>query len=338
MNLASESESYEVGILTALEHEYQSVVRRLDEVTACTDDDSYGMAILDRQNSSSDLKDDALERRRLVGWCRGRIGKQRVLIVCSGRVGREGTQAAVEEVELLYGVPSWGWLVVGVCGTTAPDLPIGAILVSQPIIDVVRTASRRFAITSCIEAIDIAIPDSGTYALKDLFRRPLVVRPVTVVDPAVVPVIRMPFVCPPQLINETSDRSALREFLITKKVIGKNQHLGIEMEGSGVPTAINPSSAVIKAVCDYADDRKKSWSSELKVALQLFAAETAADFAVSVVSALPGLTTLRNVEGDSVGARNEAADRNAPRHVSRARRHPSVAGPSRKAVRRKGRR
>jgi hypothetical protein len=56
------------------------------------------------------------------------------------------------------------------------------------------------------------------------------------------------------------------------------------MEAQGAARFEDESVCVVKAICDYADDRKgKLWSPEEKMEVQLYASELAADFVSQLI-------------------------------------------------------
>jgi nucleoside phosphorylase len=293
-------ETYDVGILTVLEHEYQSVIRRLDEIFSCTDDHSYGFAILDRRKPDQDLKKIG-KPQRSTGWTHGRIGKTNVLVVCTGPPAddansKDTTTAALDAISRVFShKPERGWLVVGVCAGTNEKWPIGTVLVSEDSLFDMRSShtqgsseKSRFKLMGTITPCEWLTWTGKNAALEVLFR-PIPNADglqVQVAKPTSVPVRRVKFACTHQVVNATKARLELCNHLRADKKIRKDEEIGIEMEGAGVAAFGESSVCVVKAVCDYANNSKAKGWEKFKVLFQLFAAETAADFVVQAIKAV----------------------------------------------------
>lgn len=292
-------DTFDVGILTVLEHEYQSVVRRLDDIYCCTDDHSYGFAILDRRRPNQDLKELG-KPRRSTGWTHGRIGKTNVLVVCTGPPPKDAnskdtTTAALEAISRVFShKPARGWLVVGVCAGTNEQWPIGTVLASEGSVFDMRSShtqgspeKSRFKLMETIVPSEWLIWTRKNASLEVLFR-PIPnadALKVQVARPTSVPVRRVKFACTHQVVNSTKARKELCNHLQADKKIRPNEEIGIEMEGAGVAAFGGSSVCVVKAVCDYANNAKAKGWEKFKVLFQLFAAETAADFVVQAIRA-----------------------------------------------------
>jgi|GEM_PF-5695077 len=291
-------ETFDVGILTVLEHEYQSVVRRLDEIYRCTDDHSYGFAILDRRKPDQDLKKVG-KPQRSAGWTHGRIGKTDVLVVCTGPA--ETTNSKDTTTDVLNGIsrvfshtPERGWLVVGVCAGTNEKWPIGTVLVSAgSLFDVRSSHTQGSPEKSRFKIMDTIAPSAWLYRSGSTTNLEVLFRPVPTADeisvkvaqPRLVPVRWVKFACTHQVVNSTKARNELCNHLRADKKIRQNEEIGIEMEGAGVSAFGGNPVCVVKAVCDYANNAKAKGWEKFKVLFQLFAAETAADFVVQGIRA-----------------------------------------------------
>jgi hypothetical protein len=76
----------------------------------------------------------------------------------------------------------------------------------------------------------------------------------------------------------------MRAFLKQANHLATDEEFGMEMEGAGTTLYSHSSTmCIIKAVCDYGDDSKATWPVGSKVLYQLYAAETAAEYAMNVV-------------------------------------------------------
>jgi nucleoside phosphorylase len=296
--LLNPRENYDVGILTVLEHEYQSVVRRLDKIYSCTDDHSYGFAILDRRQPDQDLKKIG-EPQRSVGWTHGRIGKTDVLVVCSGPAkaanSKDTTKAVLNVISRVFShAPKRGWLVAGICAGTNEKWPIGTVLVSEgSLFDIPSSHTQGSSEKSRFKVIRTITPSAWlprtgpTTALEVLFRPVPNANQIKikVAKPASIPVRRVKFACTHQVVNSTKARNELCNLLRVQNKIGKKEEIGIEMEASGVSAFGDVPVCTVKAVCDYANDAKAKGWEKFKVLFQLFAAETAADFVVQAIRA-----------------------------------------------------
>lgn len=280
-----------VGILTVLEHEYQSVVRRLDKIYACSGDYAYGFAIRYRTHPTEDLKDllTDLGKKGMVGsldlgWTIGSIGSEIVIVICTGKVGKDTTEKSIEYIQTHLKLLVSNWLDVGVCAGSDKNWPIGTVLVSQEmVIDLKRTKSAGFE-KKVIVPLSLTLPKDRSFSLEMTYRNSPRIKGIAVVNPTNVPIFPVKFACPQELINLTDDREAIRSYLVREGCLNPHEEFGIEMEGAGTTLYSNSlSMCIVKAVCDYGDDKKKSWPSDAKVLFQLYAAETAADFAVGLV-------------------------------------------------------
>ena len=286
---------YDVGILTVRPAEYHSVVRRLDTVERCTGPGTHGFQLLERKTTTEDLSKD-VEGGHL-GWTVGRIGKCRVLVLCTCRKGKEATKEALDAaVSMFNNAPRVYWLVVGFCATTNVQWPVGTILVSQQaILDVKRTHSRRFDVQANITPVPI--PAEDRFACRALYRRPPIDNPpaVRIARPQRVSVKSVPFACTGEVINEEKDREALRRQVCGLAGLDPATHIGIEMEGAGIAAFGQAPVGIVKAVSDYADEKKSDQAKELQVLLQLYAAETAADYVCRVLEKLNPDTEAQGV-------------------------------------------
>jgi nucleoside phosphorylase len=287
----------EIGILTVLEHEFQSVLRRLDRINRMSDDSGYGFAILDRAKPEDELKNHVRDGggAREIGWADGIVGAHRVLVVCSGKAGSDRANAAIREVEKLPGnvIPRLGWIVVGVCAGTDSRWPIGSVLVSHGmIIGVRRPKARAYEALKPVVPMEIALKNGRT-AMQRVYRRTPsgLVPDVRVASADKILLRKVKFACSDHVVNEAADRAELHAFLRRKKLVAEDEHVAIEMEGVGAAFSTQKRTAIVKGVCDYADDAKGAWPEGPKMLLQLYAAETAADVAIEIVRAsLAGIT------------------------------------------------
>lgn len=279
-----------VGILTVLEHEYQSIIRRLDRVYACSGNYAEGSAIRYRANPSDDLKDISTRLRNLtkreIGWTIGLIGSETVVVICVGDVGKDNARSSIYDIQdrLNFGVEHW--LDVGVCAGTNKDWPIGTVLISdKKVIDLKRLGTGTFAETDVITPLALPLPTCGTFSLDRSYRRiPQFVENIPVAHPHNIKVLPVKFACVPDVIKGNADREAIRSLLLRSNHLSSDEEFGIEMEAAGTTLyGDSPTMCIIKAVCDYADDSKASWPPGTKNLYQLYAAETAADYMASLV-------------------------------------------------------
>lgn len=282
-----------VGFATVLEHEYQSVVRRLDRIYACSGEEAHGLGFRYRTHPTEDLKDllkDLTEMGILsnldIGWTVGAIGQKKVIVICTGKVGKKTTSDSINSIQDTLNITVENWLDVGVCAGSDVTWPIGTVLVSQGlVVDLKRTATARFEEVDKIKPIRFALPKGRKFWLKTSYRRVPDSTSIQVAPPNNIPVFPVKFACPTEVINLKNDRNAIRRYLTNKGHLSSNEEFGIEMEGAG--TTLHPDSStmcIIKAVTDYADQKsKKSLAPGTKVLYQLYAAETAAEYAVGLV-------------------------------------------------------
>jgi nucleoside phosphorylase len=289
----SKSRLLKVGFVTVLEHEYQSVVRRLDKIHACSGEEAYGLGFRYRTHPTEDLKDllkDLTDMGILsnldIGWTVGSIGQKKVIVICTGKVGKQTTSDSIDSIQDTLNITVENWLDVGVCAGSDATWPIGTVLVSQSlVIDIKRTASDRFEEVNKIKPIRFALPKGRKFSLKTSYRRVPDSTHIQVAAPNNIPVFPVMFACPTEVIRLKNDRNAILSFLRDKGYLNSDEEFGIEMEGAG--TTLHPNSStmcIIKAVTDYGDKKsKKSLAPGTKVLYQLYAAETAAEYAVSLV-------------------------------------------------------
>jgi len=308
--------SLDIGILTALEHEYQSVVRRLDVIVKCTEDSSCGFAILDRMRPVDDMKDSSKPLGadlQGMGWTVGYIGGKGVLVVCTGYAGRERAEDCRRGTEGLFGVPKAGWLVVGICAGTDHNWPIGTVLVSHGnACSMTDPAPEKYVLQRKFEPMRLADECPDRIAMQQLFRRPPhgLALDVSVADPSQVPVRAVKFACTRDVINVATVREVIRDCLVKEGFVTCHEEFGIEMEGPGVAISGGPMMCIIKGVCDYADERKQQWKkTSAQVFFQLYASETAAELATQLIR-----SGTRRMQGSHDSRRAPSA---RPRKVGR---------------------
>lgn len=274
----------EIGIVTVLEHEYQSVVRRLDTVKDQTDVKSFGQAILDRKCTFQDPKKLGTPARS-TGWTRGTLAGKTVTVICTGSAGAISTLDSVKKAVHHLGPPGEGWMVVGVCGASTDDWPLGSVLVSDRFICDLRVHSwTEIELVGQVRPAYIRRPEAN-YNARDLFRRPPALSKLAVklASPDAVPVLVVPFACTNEVVNHPEQRDLVRQALIQCN-LRNGEEFGIEMEAKGVAAFGGSAVRIVKAICDYADKRKGGgWSGKTKMEIQLYAAEIAADFAAAVI-------------------------------------------------------
>lgn len=301
--------SHEVGIekfchiYTVLEHEYQSVVRRLDYVKATTAKERrFGFAIVDRKNSAEDLK-DTLEneiRPRLgkplsAGFTSGYIGHHKVLVVCTGNYGKKGDKLfrEIKNAIALEGFNKGLYLcesdtiyIVGVCGSTDSELPLGSTLISrEKIIEVERkNSNHKWNITR-----DFVLDDNDDISNYSEKCERLYCFVESKLPPGVAAlrgdrfkVVARKFICSPEVVNNTEARNNLLSHLRDEKRLDSSEHVGLEMEGGSLCFGLD--RYVVKSISDYADDGKGGWDGKLKNEIQLFAAEMAAESLVHLLA------------------------------------------------------
>lgn len=291
----SEPPPVNIGVLTALEHEYQSVVRRLERIYACSDKYSYGYAIRYRKRPTDDLKDIATELKEVgistgVGWTIGSIGTEMVMVICTGEVGKDSSRRSIRLIQERLNLSPDNWLDVGVCAGSNEKWPIGTVLISSDsIFDLTRTGSNRFRLDDdrVIRPLDLPIQPSGKFTIRTAYRRAPqnVVKGVPVAAPEGVPVLHVKFACVPDVIRDSVDREGLEKCLVDSGYLNKGEGFGMEMEGTGAPLFRDvPTMCIIKSVCDYGDNLKGgTWPPGAKMLFQLYAAETAAEYASVVI-------------------------------------------------------
>jgi nucleoside phosphorylase len=284
--------SIRVGILTVLEHEYQSVIRRLDRIYVCSGEYAYGLAIRYRIQPTEDMKDLLARFREMgvvgtldIGWTIGSIGAETVVVICTGDVGKDNTRESIKHIQKHLKLLVDNWLDVGVCAGSDKSWPIGTVLVShEKVVDLERTGSDRFEKGNVIAPLLLSRPTEGTFSVQTSYRRVPRMNRVPVAPSESVPIYFVKFACVPDVIRLTHDKEAIRAYLVREGLLLSGEEFGMEMEGVGTTLHTNSSTmCVIKGVCDHGDNLKKSWPSEAKVLYQLYAAETAADYAVSLV-------------------------------------------------------
>jgi hypothetical protein len=289
-----------IGIYAALEHEFQSVLRRMDTVEFITGESCPGHAILKRQGDWQDVRDlRPLRSENFAGAALGRIGRHAVLLVCGGETrdedgdrvpARDNVAAVVRKLEG-NGFEAANWLVVGVCAATCDEWPLGTVLVSERVHELTYSKSNRFDHQKLLD---------GPFVLEfeeDLSRYKAVrqYRPLSALGrvakscglhvsaPHEVMVKRVPFACVGHVIKTTAEREELVRAVESSGEPNAGE-IGIEMELGAVAESAQCKVAIIKAVCDYGDDRKGEWTAGLKNMVQLYAADVAADIAVQLVS------------------------------------------------------
>lgn len=284
----SKNLNVEIGIVTVLEHEYQSVVRRLDRIVLCSNDKTFGSAILDRLRPEDDLKVYA-EEKGGVGWSVGYLGKVQVLVICTGSVGEETTRRAIDRVREILKLtsPKRGWLVVGVCAGTDRGWPIGTVLISKhQILGLKRPKSSKYTIDKKDVVRPMLMPESkgGVFAVKALFRAlPASVNGIQIAPPEQVLVRGVKYACTPHVVNETIDKKRILKTLRDSGLVGPDEAIGVEMEALGAIVSMDDPLGVIKGVCDYGDTGKSQWPEDLKNFYQLYAAETAAEYVAQAI-------------------------------------------------------
>lgn len=292
--LTNPSVPIDVGVVTVLEHEYQSVLRRLDSIEESSDEHRSGLSILNRISPDQDLKElgGISARNREFGWARGRIGSHSVFVICTGRSGKLAAETSVKAAISLLGIlpPPKRWFVVGVCAASRNSVPLGGVLVSSGVIfDMSRSHSDRYLPDPrVVIPLKLTIPGSNTFSMVDCFRRvpELSLQDAKIASKDSVPVHGVKFACVDHVVNRTSDRNAILRLLRDSKKIVPGEQVGIEMEGAGLPIKTPEKVVVIKGICDYADTRTKAkLDPATKNRLQLFAAETAAEYVAQVLRA-----------------------------------------------------
>lgn len=279
---------YQLGILTVLEQEYQSVVRRLDKLELCSDVSCFGQAILDRRQTFQNLKPRAGTGRGL-GWAKGTIGDVTLCVICTGDMGKDSTYLGLNKALEIVGPPVDGWYVVGVCAGTNEQWPLGTVLVSKDkIFDVVykHASAKKFTILKPIKPRPVHV-GQNVFQVNDLFRRIPTGKGlgVHIAQPTSVPVNSVKFACTNVVIDDTGARDRLRARLtLLTRGLAKDEDFGIEMEAKGVFAFGGAPVRIVKAVCDYADGRKGGvWTDEQKMEIQLYASELAADFVSNLI-------------------------------------------------------
>lgn len=280
------SKTVEIGIVTVLEHEYQSVVRRLDRIISCSNDKTYGSTILDRLRPEEDLKEYVAEKVGF-GWTLGYFGNARVIVVCAGSVGEEATRDSIEFIErhLKFPYTKRGWLVVGVCAGTDRSWPIGTVLISRhSIIGLRKPKSNKYVESDVVRPMIIPGPPSDCFSLKTIFRStPEPVKDVRVSSANCVLVREVKYACTPHVVNSTSDKAMILRSLRQQRLVEPDEAVGIEMEAMGAIVSLEEPLGVVKGVCDFADTDKASWPEGLKNFYQLYAAETAAEYVAQAI-------------------------------------------------------
>ena len=298
------TESTPLGILTVLEHEYQSVVRRMSEIHALSDKNSYGAAILDRDAPETDLRKVA--RRlyssdtyyaSLTGWAIGKIGNRTVVVLCTGFAGKERARESIEFFKAhfpmqggsFFSSPS-KWVVLGVCAASSREFGIGEVLVSNELLIGMERDHKKWWVARCMppQMIDADVVARNLLdAEKELFRLPPTTKDVSIRINQDVKLQFMKFICSNRVINSDEElvdalaaaRSASHN---ESPALRDDEHVGIEMEGIGSPN----TALVVKGVCDYADNDKANWKDDFKNILQLYSAEMAAEMLVIMVDQL----------------------------------------------------
>lgn len=285
------------GIVTVLEHEYQSVVRRLDHVLYTTDEDSYGFGILKRDNDGQDLKEinerlyaDQKFSAERTGWTLGFRQKRLIVVICTGFAGDQVVEKCIEhfskiqpEIKKMAGfefTPPSQWFVVGVCAGVKDTWGLGTVLVANETIIQTRVthASTKWMVVRSAMANNLI--SSNTRFTPHQLHRPIPEDPCSEskVERTIFSANPVKFICSSVVIDTERARDAVIELVMREGYIAENDDIGIEMEGAGIFDFRGYNPSVVKATCDYADERKSQWSEESKNRLQLYAAELAAEF------------------------------------------------------------
>lgn len=281
--------SCDIGILTVLEHEYQSVVRRLDSIVECTEDTSCGFGILDRMHSTDDMKDTSVtlgSGAKTMGWTTGTLGGHKVIVVCTGYAGKDKANECKLEAQRLFGIPQV-WLVVGICAGSNDQWPIGTVLVSNELVcSITDPSPHKYVVEREIHPFSLPTPLPERFTLHQAFRRTPhgCANNTVAANPEAVPVRAVNFACTRDVINVSAAKAAIRACLTNTGNLAAGADFGIEMEGPGVAAYTERTMCIIKGVCDYADEKKEQWKeTHAQVLFQLYAAETAADYAVQTI-------------------------------------------------------
>lgn len=288
-----------IGVITVLEHEYQSVIRRFDSITAISNENSYGFMILKRISPKEDLK---VRRKtkfpkhspKYTGWALGVMDGKDVLVVCTGDAGEEVVRNSRKLIQrhlknsLKIGKLPAKWAVVGVCaGTDDDNWKIGNVLISKDHIIPVRMEPKNtngdigWRVEESFSPIKIDLQDSLQGDIR--LYRPIEKEKVDEEQcDYAINIHGVTFLCSNVVVNSDDGRKKMlqlvNEATVSKKINFSGSHIryvGIEMEAAalGVEEVV-----VIKGICDFADSNKGStWSDEDKNIKQLFAAETAAE-------------------------------------------------------------
>lgn len=292
----------DIGIYTALEHEFQSVVRRLDRVHIITSRDGPGHEILRRIADTHDAKEAATEKSTYgIGVAIGKIGSKTVLVVCGGKMlngdndvldGILNISQVMSELKK-FRLRARRWCIVGVCGASNEQLPLGTTLISNAVHKVKYKASKTFKYKKSYPQMPFFSAErSFQTELKYQFRCDKALREVAekegfeLADPKRVQVKRSAFACVDHVIKTNADRKAIYKALHDQGHLNNYEHFGIEMEHNGVADHTKLPTIVIKSVCDYADERKAEWSDEMKNLIQLYAADVAGDIAVDLIRSM----------------------------------------------------
>jgi nucleoside phosphorylase len=291
-----------IGVITALPHEYQSILRRLDSIVVSTSSTSQGFQILHRESQSEDPRKKSIfiiDPENHFGWAVGYFGDQSVLVVCAGVAGGEASNSAVNALfdyklhrQYLKYDPR-RWLVVGVCAGSNKQWLLGQPLLSNKLFKMeIQTAKYRWGRLGFLESLELSkIP---------LFRKKLWFRPEPTLTEASVlmtsseiMIEKVDFLCCNVVVNDdiarenllASASQSIEEFREQENNYCRN--FGIEMEGVG-SLPITHERLIVKAVCDYADSAKGGvWKDDMKNIVQLYAAEAAAEAALAIIPHLP---------------------------------------------------